>query len=642
MNSKDNSYNVYNKFDPNFVNYGGLYKSPREMKQNSKLLINHYADALVKGESPVYKDSPNLVGNRYFINTNSQCLDKNDRSKTHPKSILVDNVNSSAMETTKDGNTGLIYSLLASLKTINGEEMFNDISNNVPTEYINNSTDYLKDLSNAPMPLCSKITVFANDNKEEGVSGWITSSERQNIDPKAIKEGFIQVALETDSSGNKLHPGAWAEEAKKTSEDMQDQAEAVSEEAKSSSDSTLSAANSAKEEGKKTAKSIKSSSSSNTKSQISSQSKIANDAFNKGKKKGAGMMLKDTAQEYLNKHSKENILFFIKNAINSHYNCKGDLQKYTEKKVVTITSGQQKLYDKYKMWLKMKIAKNIIRERMIADGLDPNVVLNNDKSTENINNKEELNQHLYDKYKKWFEMGIAKNIIREKMIRDKLDPNVVLDPSYDANQEKKKEDTSQSVRIPAKCIYSIFEKNPIDDFNSITAKRSDLCYGGNNGKISVKNVFNAISNSINKNKTNSKVLDVPGLPSPKMCIWSYETTGFLGGLGIGRKSKVRKDVASDDYNKVLELLNRYRLDFAIEIIRYTDVDMYGNCEAVGDEGFTTINQNLTPYKSYPVVNYGAYLFIIFMIFLIFFVVYKCMFRAFNFKSVLKNLKIGKK
>ena len=160
MSSNDNSYNIYNKFDPNFVNYGELYKSPREMKQNSKMLIDLYADALVKGPSPVYTNSPNLVGNRYFINTNSQCLDKNDRTKTHPRSVLVDNVNKSAMETTKDGNTGLIYSLLASLKTINGEEMFKDMSNNEPTEYINNGTDYLKDLSNAPIPLCSKVTVF--------------------------------------------------------------------------------------------------------------------------------------------------------------------------------------------------------------------------------------------------------------------------------------------------------------------------------------------------------------------------------------------------------------------------------------------------------------------------------------------------
>ena len=137
MPSDDDKYNVYNEFDPNFVNYGELYKSPREMKQNAKFLINYYADALVKGPSPVYKDSPDLVGNRYFIDTHTKCLDKNDNSKTHPRSVLVDNVNSSALGTTNDNNSGLIYSLLASLKTIDSNDMFNDMSNNEPTEYIN-------------------------------------------------------------------------------------------------------------------------------------------------------------------------------------------------------------------------------------------------------------------------------------------------------------------------------------------------------------------------------------------------------------------------------------------------------------------------------------------------------------------------
>jgi len=591
MSSNDNSYNIYNKFDPNFVNYGELYKSPREMKQNSKMLIDLYADALMKGDSPVYINSPNLVGNRYFINTNSQCLDKNDRSKTHPRSVLVDNVNTSAMETTKDGNTGLIYSLLASLKTINGEEMFKDVSNNQPTEYINNGTDYLKDISNAPMPLCSKITVFENDNKEEGVSGWITASERENIDPKAIKEGFINVA---DSMGGEMPPGEWADKAKKTSDDMQDQADAVSEEAQSSTETTMASANTAKSKGEKQASSIKGNSSKTTKDQITAQSKSATDAFNKAKKAGAGMTLKDTAKAYLKKHSKENILFFIKNAINSRYTCDGEIQKYTEKKVVKITNEQQKLYDKYRMWLEMKIARNIIREKMIQDNLDPNVVLGQTKEE------------------------------KVKLL-------------------KKNKDGSREVRIPAKCIYSIFEKNPISDVDSVDAKRADIC-DSNIGKISVKNVFNAISNNINKNKTNSKELDVPEVPNSKVCIWSYETIGILGGLGIGRRKKVRKDVDSYDYKKLLELLDGYRLNFAIEIIRYGNVGLYGNCEAVGNEGFTTINQNenLTPYKSYRVVDYGAYLFIIFMIFVVFFVVYKCMFRAFNFNSVLKNLKIGKK
>ena len=39
-------YNVYNTFDINFVNYGELYKTPRDMEANSSELIGvgHSAD----------------------------------------------------------------------------------------------------------------------------------------------------------------------------------------------------------------------------------------------------------------------------------------------------------------------------------------------------------------------------------------------------------------------------------------------------------------------------------------------------------------------------------------------------------------------------------------------------------------------
>ena len=62
-------YNVYNTFDINFVNYGELYKTPRDMEANSSELIGDYADALVKGPSDVYVNSPELLGNRYFMDT---------------------------------------------------------------------------------------------------------------------------------------------------------------------------------------------------------------------------------------------------------------------------------------------------------------------------------------------------------------------------------------------------------------------------------------------------------------------------------------------------------------------------------------------------------------------------------------------
>ena len=105
--SDNNKYNVYNTFDSNFINYGELYKTPREMKSNTKDLIGDYADALITGSSEVYDNSPDLVGNRYFIDTNTLCLDKDDDTKTHNRSVLVDNVLTSTIDMAKDGNRGL-------------------------------------------------------------------------------------------------------------------------------------------------------------------------------------------------------------------------------------------------------------------------------------------------------------------------------------------------------------------------------------------------------------------------------------------------------------------------------------------------------------------------------------------------------
>jgi len=642
MTSKNDKYNVYNKFDPNFENYGELYKSPREMKQNSKYLINYYADALVKGESPVYKDSPNLVGNRYFINTNSQCLDKNDKTKSHTRSVLIDNVNSTAMETTKDGNTGLIYSLLASLKTINGEEMFNDISNNLPTEYANDSTDYLKDISNVPLPICSKVTVFSNDNKNTEVSGWLTASDRESIDPKAIKEGFVNV---NDYMGGDMHPGEWSEQAKKTSAAMDEQGTAVSEEAKKSSDDVLSTADAARNEGPKRAKSQSSSSSSISKNKIKSQSESSKKAFDKAKKKGLKVQLKNETRKYLHDNRKENILFFIKKAINMRYNCSGELEKIADKEVapplkpINYPPEIQKKYDKYSELLKMGIAESAIVPKMKNEGLDPRVV---------------LDPILYAEFQKMYDTGVAPSAIRKKMTDKGLDPSKVIPKETldeeDDDDEKKSNKKARSVRIPSKCIYSIFEENKVSDVPSIDKKRSEVC-NRNLPDISVKNVFNSISNEINKNKTNTKELEVPGIPDKNLCYrvkqWSLPFgAGWTDtNLGIGSARTVNKYEDSKDYKKLLQLLERYRYRFALEIVRYSGFDFYGPCDSVEKlEGFTTMDsdEDLTPYGSNQFVNYSAYLFIIAMIFLIFFVVYKCMFRAFKFNSVLKMVKLGKK
>ena len=628
----EKKYNIYNKFDPNFVNYGELYKSPREMKQNSKYLINYYADALIKGESPIYKDSPDLVGNRYFINTNSQCLDKNDNTKTHPRSVLVDNVNTSAMNTTKDGNTGLIYSLLASLKTISSDEMFNDISNNQPKEYINNSTDYLKDLSNVPLPLCTEVKVFNNDKKKTVVSGWVTANDRQDIDPKSIEEGFVDMSL----MEGELTPSQFSEQAAKTSAAMDEQSKTMSEEAQSSADKVTSEANKAREKGNEKSKSISGNASTMTKNQMQAQDKSSKKAFGKAKKAGMKKQIKAAVQEYLRKNSKQDILFFIKTAINVRYDCAGEIQKTVKKEV--ITSGQQKLYDKYQNDYDNGISSSWINSQMLKDNLDP---------------KKIFDPPLYAKYKRQFENGIAESVIKSRMLADGLDPEKVLDTS---DSEEIMDGDKKTVRIPARCVYDIFEKKPVKDYPSEDTNRPNVCYPSE--KISVKNVFNSISNLINTNKTNSKILDVPGVPSQNLCYMTKEWRLPMGfgwtsvNSGYGRSREVKKYEPSKDYSKMVNLLNRYREDFATLIIRYSDVNSYGPCDIISKEeeekekkdGFTTMGgeKTLTPYETTSFVNYGAYFFILAMIFIFFFIVYKTLFRALNFKSVFKIPKCGKK
>ena len=190
--SDNNDYNVYNTFDSNFINYGELYKTPREMKTNTKDLIGDYADALIKGSSEVYENSPDLVGNRYFIDTNTLCLDKDDNTKTHNRSVLVDNVLTSTIDMAKDGNRGLMYSLLGSLKTMNSNTMY-DMSNNEPISYDKkNPTEYLKNINEKPMPLCSKVSVYAGDDKDSGIiSGYVTKDDLDIIDPKAKEKSNI-------------------------------------------------------------------------------------------------------------------------------------------------------------------------------------------------------------------------------------------------------------------------------------------------------------------------------------------------------------------------------------------------------------------------------------------------------------------
>ena len=295
------NYNVYNSFDPNFINYGELYKTPRDMKMKSKELIGDYADALIKGPSDVYKNSPNLVGNRYFINTNTVCLNKDDNSKTETRSVLVDSVMTSAMSQAKGGNSGLIYSLIASLKSVDTDSMFSDMSNNQPTSYFNSdtSTDYLSDIYKKPLPLCSEITVYSNDEKNDVITGWVTDQDMKDIDPKSmqvVKEGFINVG---DIVGPGMTPEKFAESANNLQVAAQQQAETITKNTTEKAKSTMDEANDQikkhNKKGQEYAVSAASDNMKRVKRNRCEQSRRSNNA----KQTGQDNMLKMKTAEYL-------------------------------------------------------------------------------------------------------------------------------------------------------------------------------------------------------------------------------------------------------------------------------------------------------------------------------------------------------
>ena len=318
MSNKD--YNVYNTFDINFVNYGELYKTPREMEMDSSELIGDYANAMMKGPSDVYINSPELLGNRYFMNTQTQCLDKNDNSKIHERSVLVDNINASAMAKAKDGNKGLIYSLLASMKTINSDTMF-PMKEGEPVSFPKQSgTDYLNNVDQKSMPTCTNVSVYTDDKKNRDISGWVTEEDRANIDPLAIREGMSAsmppMAISGDMTGEQFMEGAQKQKAV-MDEHAKATADTANEEANNAKNSAQNAISKSQEQAKNHAKSAGSQTQQMKTSNMAEQKKRSEAAKNRG----AEAALKKATKQYLSDNSDKSIYDFLKTLMNTTYQC---------------------------------------------------------------------------------------------------------------------------------------------------------------------------------------------------------------------------------------------------------------------------------------------------------------------------------
>lgn len=322
-NTNDSKDTEKKGFDPNFVNYGELYKSPNEMKMNSKFLIGDYAEALIQGGDNVVNREPiSLPGNRYFIDTHTKCLDKDSKEQT--RSILVDNVHSEAMSKTKGDNKGLIYSLLASLNALDTSQFFADKPSS--------STDYLKNVDVPTYPACEEVTVYADENQDTEIKGWMTESDRESIDSAAIKEGFVNVS---DYMGDKsMGPAKWMEQANKTDAAMSQQATKVTQEANASANKTLAQANQSVIQGTADSEAEKKKQMENTSKQISAQTAASKKTFEKAKQKGNEKQLKEDAKVYLKEHESDSVFDLVQTLMNSTYMCDGSKTRRVPSKCV--------------------------------------------------------------------------------------------------------------------------------------------------------------------------------------------------------------------------------------------------------------------------------------------------------------------
>lgn len=510
----DSDYNVYNDYDSKFINYAELYKSPQEMEIPSQDLINQYANALmIQDENcDVYINNPELVGNRYFINTKTECLDSED--KTHTRSVLVDNINESAMATTEEGRKGLMYSLLASLKLVNSDDMFADNTDGKPTPYYKKTRD--KDGNYIPMlPYCKQVSVKTDADGTRSRCGYVL--ETDEIDPAALNDNLNDCAGNTE--GVEGFQNIVIDTNIRSVRGMDDMIQTQLDEANAMTQATVEAQQEAEAEAN---------------AAIAEVNKQRD-----GELASAGGIQNAIAEA--NANAKES----------AESSAKSMNQRTNDRTLLRATNRFLEL-DETKAMNTLELFKQLINTQYICG-----------ENTE--------------------------------------------------------------IRIPSKCVKAIFDDISNEEIDSIDAKRTDLCDYINNRKLSFSNFIEQTMQDIDNNKDNKNELSLSALPLPTVCIKKRERKGGFLGMGGGWRT-VRKEVASSDYEYYIGIIDRYRAAIALEITRYSDVFAYGHCSAV--EGFQTIE---TPSW----FDFTALLYVISLLFIFFYMIYRFMYRFFDFKGKIK-------
>jgi hypothetical protein len=187
----------YDTMNKQFFNYANMYRSPSEVNEPSQNLIGYYGDALLSGSTaaqPIFQsefDAGDLPGTRYFINTQTKCEDENGQAQD--RSILVDNVMESMMDTFNRNERGLMYSFYASLgsmqtslpeikKALSPSQKSASSPSSSPQKP--SSVNYL---TSKPLSKCKYVEVkTSNEPGANAIGGYVEDADYDRVDPLAM------------------------------------------------------------------------------------------------------------------------------------------------------------------------------------------------------------------------------------------------------------------------------------------------------------------------------------------------------------------------------------------------------------------------------------------------------------------------
>jgi hypothetical protein len=501
------------------------------------------------------------------------------------------------MTKAKHGNKGLIYSLLASMKSINSDTMF-PMNDGEPVSFPKQSgTDYLNNVDQKSMPTCTNISVYTDDKKDRDISGWVTEEDRENIDPLAIKEGMSAsmppMAISGDMTGEQFMEGAQKQKAV-MDEHAKATADTANEEANNARNSAQNAIKKSQEQAKNHAKSAGSQTQQMKTSNMAEQKKRSQAAKNRGAK----IALKKATQQYLSDNSNTSIYDLFKTLMNTTYQCGKKGENYRRVPYLCVEA----------IWESHKIPdQNGVdgTRKDLCGGPQKPIPIEQPKPTSSDKSSPSLSPS---------DQVISPQAEQERLEREKMEKELIAKHSGQIDQLRK--------------------------------------------PISPQTFFNELIQLIRDNQNNTITLNtLPSIPPKQICIMAPPKV--LGGIGLfGLFLKPVPTMIDGENYKIMEglLNNTYRYKVAETIVRYSDLYTYGQCKAVQDlenegDGSTgeccsceefsnTFLECPKQNVGFSWLNMGAmfYMFILFLVF--FFIVYQLISKSFSLNKIVKKVRFS--